>query len=112
MTHPAPPPSHLSTKAASLWRDTLASYDLSAHELEVFRLALEALDRAAQARRTLGREGVYRENRFGDPVPHPAVKVEKDSAATFARLVAKLDLPEPEADAPAKAPPARLRRVS
>jgi|tagenome__1003787_1003787.scaffolds.fasta_scaffold20875899_3 phage terminase small subunit len=109
-TTPAPPPGHLSTKAAAVWRETLQAYDLAAHELEVFRLALEAMDRAAQARRTLRREGLYRMNRFDDLVPHPAIKVEKDAAAACSRMLAQLALPELEADAPAL--PAPLRRVS
>lgn len=107
-----PPPSHLSARASTLWRETLAAYELAGHELEVLRLALEAMDRAATARRMLRREGITTVNRFGDAVAHPAVKIEKDSAAACARLFSQLDLPEPLGVPQAPASPARLREVS
>jgi phage terminase small subunit len=89
-----PVPSHFSARAETIWRETLAEFDMSPSELAVFRLALEAVDRANQARRALRDEGLWRTNRFGDLVPHPAVKVERDAAA--ARFIAQLGLPEPE----------------
>jgi P27 family predicted phage terminase small subunit len=55
-------------------------------------LAAEASDRAATARRQLGREGITYKDRFGSPKPHPAVSIERDARAAFARLVAQLGL--------------------
>jgi P27 family predicted phage terminase small subunit len=92
------PPDHLSARTKRLWRDTLSSYELTAQSIEVLLLACEALDRAAQARRALRREGLWRENRFGDLVPHPAIRVEKDSAAAAAKFLAQLGLAIPEED--------------
>jgi hypothetical protein len=50
----------------------------------VFEEALHALDRAAQARALLQRDGlVVASARGGLPHLHPAVKIEKDALATF-----------------------------
>ena len=87
-------PSDLSRPSQRLWLDLHAGYSFSDAEVEVLRLALEALDRAAQARRALRADGLWRKNRFGDLVAHPAIKVEKDSAAAAVRFFQALALPE------------------
>jgi hypothetical protein len=43
-------PSHFSDRNRKLWRQTTSDFTLEATELELLRLALEALDRAEQAR--------------------------------------------------------------
>jgi P27 family predicted phage terminase small subunit len=55
-------------------------------------LAAEASDRSTTARRQLGREGITYTDRFGSPKPHPAVSIDRDARAAFARLVAQLGL--------------------
>jgi phage terminase small subunit len=92
------PPSHLSTQARDVWRDVLTRYELEAEELETLRLALEALDRAAQARRALRRHGTTYEDRFGAPHARPEVAIERESRRDYVRLMSALNLPteEPE----------------
>jgi hypothetical protein len=91
-------PVHLSASSRRIWADLTASFQFERHELEVLRLALEALDRAAQARRAIRRDGLFHINRFGDPIAHPAAKVEKDSAAAAARLLQQLAIPADTAE--------------
>ena len=105
-----PIPDHLSAESTALWRELHEALDFGPAEVKVLRLALEALDRASQARRLLKREGMTYLDRFGAPHAHPAVKIERDSSNAAARLFAHLALPE---DAGASSDPtAPLRRVS
>jgi hypothetical protein len=97
-------------KSKALWRELRDALDFGSAEVKVLRLALEALDRASQARRLLKRGGMTYLDRFGAPHAHPAVKIERDSSNAAARLFAQLALPEDLASSSAL--PAPLRRVS
>jgi hypothetical protein len=108
---PPAPPGHLSAPSARLWRQLTADYELRADELELLRLALEALDRASQARRAIRRHGTTYADRFGAPHSRPEVKIERDSSTAAARLFGQLQLPEPSAVPEAPTAPARLRRA-
>jgi hypothetical protein len=59
-------------------------------------LALEALDRANQARRALKRHGLVYLDRFEAPHARPEVAIERDARASWLRLIGALDLPEEE----------------
>jgi P27 family predicted phage terminase small subunit len=86
-------PSHLGAKARA-WAESVLDVPGEATETDVklVILAAEALDRAATARRQIGREGITYTDRFGAPRAHPAVAVERDARAAFSRLVAQLGL--------------------
>ena len=87
-------PGHLSPRSKRIYRSVVADYDLDTepHAREVLRLALEALDRADQARETVAREGAFYANRFGEPRAHPAIGVERDCRVQVARLFRELSL--------------------
>jgi phage terminase small subunit len=101
--HPAPP-GHLSKESRALWGELAEAYDFEPQELKTLRLALEALDRSAQARRALKRLGVTYMDRFGQPHARPEVAIERDSRAAFVKMVSGLDLPTEDA------PPTRKPR--
>jgi hypothetical protein len=86
------PPRHLSARAAELWQQTIQSYALEPTELALLRLALEALDRAEQARLILADEGIVSTGRYGQKLAHPAVSIERDSRLAAARLLKQLAL--------------------
>jgi phage terminase small subunit len=90
---PPDPPRHLATDSRALWRVLTAAYEFEAQELHTLRLALEALDRANQARRAVRRHGITYEDRFGAPHCRPEIAVERDSRQAWVRLMAALDLP-------------------
>ncbi len=91
-------PRHLSADAKKWWKYVVATYELAPEHVRLLRLASEAWDRAQQARETLQEQGTYYNDRFGQPRTHPAVAVERDSRAAFAKLLRQLDL-EGEPDA-------------
>jgi phage terminase small subunit len=112
MPDPAPaPPDHLSAESRKLWRELVEAFAFEPAELRLLRLALEALDRSAQARRAIKRDGLFVLDRFETLRAHPAVDVELKSRRAFAQLVAHLDLPE-DAAVPATGTVHRLRKVS
>jgi phage terminase small subunit len=90
------PPEHLSARSRRLWTTIVEDYELEAPEHETLRMALEARDRAEQARKTLRREGLVYKDRFQAPHAHPCVAIERDSRAAWLRLMAALDLPMEE----------------
>lgn len=88
-------PRHLSARSRRVYRQVVEDYDLSgeAHALEVLRLALEALDRADQAREALARYGsTTYTNRFGEPRPRPEVAIERDARLAVWRGFRELSL--------------------
>jgi P27 family predicted phage terminase small subunit len=93
-------PEHLSARSRRLWSQTLADFELEPTELETLRMALEARDRAEQARKVLRREGLTYTDRFGAPHAHPAAAIERDSRAAWLRLTAALSLPVDDDDQP------------
>lgn len=96
------PPCHLTENAKTVWRDVLRRFELEAEELETLRLALETLDRAAQARRKLKRQGITYDDRFGAPHARPEVAIEREARRDYVRLMDALDLPTDEEDQPAR----------
>lgn len=85
-------PSHLSTPMKAWWRQVVDDYSLEPHHLLLLTQACEAHDRATQARKQVDADGPTIADRFGQLRPHPAVQIERDSRAAFARLVRQLDL--------------------
>lgn len=100
-------PAHLSARSRKLWRRLVEDYGLDEepHALEVLRLALEAVDRAEEARSLLAREGLTVTDRFGQVKAHPMCAVERDSAIRAARMFRELSL---DGDVPSDA---RVPRV-
>jgi len=102
------PPDHLSPTMQDWWRQTVADYDLEPHHLKLLEAAADAWDRMAQARATVLADGLTVGGGTGKRT-HPAVAVERDSRAAFARLVRELDLDEPTPAPNAYHPPPALR---
>ncbi len=89
------PPGHLSEVAAGWWQRTLTEYpQLNEHGRLLLTGACEAWDRSREAAVILDREGVTLTDRFGQQKIHPAVAVERDSRAQFAKLLTDLELGE------------------
>ncbi len=85
------PPVHLSAERAELWQRVVEEFDLEALDFELFRLALEAVDRAEEARQAIESDGAFIPGRYGLRA-HPAVAVERDSRLAAACLLRDLGL--------------------
>ena len=84
------PPSHLSEDAQAIWRGVIHRAQSPGRRVFVLQ-ALEAWDRADQARRQIASEGLTTTTKSTGVVHvHPLVKVERDNRALFARLWKKL----------------------
>jgi P27 family predicted phage terminase small subunit len=92
---PPAPPHHLSKKMKRFWIRALESHNLQPYQIEILLKALEAYDRAEQARRILKREGLTYQDRFGQPRSRPEVAVERDARAQFAKLIDRAGLFDP-----------------
>lgn len=87
----ARPPKHLSAAARRLWRETVESYELERHHLELLERACRALDQTIEAEEILRRDGIVVEGRYGIRA-HPAVAIARDARTSFARLLREIDL--------------------
>ena len=88
-------PGHLSKSSAAVWASVMASYELDPDAEVILVLYLEAVDRAADARKQIERDGAVVKDRFNQLKAHPAVAIERDSALRAGRLWKSLDL-EPD----------------
>lgn len=86
------PPAHLSERVADLWRNVVGSRAKSEGEIAMVQEALEALTRADQARESIARDGLVIDTGTDMKRLNPAVRVEKDSTALFARMWSQLNL--------------------
>lgn len=101
-------PKHLSDASRALWRSILATFAFEPHHEQILKLALEAADRAEDARATIERDGAYQTTARGGVTTHPAIAIERDSAIRAARLLRELglDLDDGRSDG---RPPSRWR---
>jgi len=98
----APPPKHLSARAKAFWGAATDDFDLTATQGEILLRALEAGDRADQARVVLDREGIVVQGRDG-PKAHPAVQIELTNRRAQTTLLEKLGLDDATDDEEAAA---------
>ncbi len=85
-------PAHLSLPARRLLTEVLRLYELEPHDQAVLVKALEAWDRAEQARQRIDTDGLTIESRFGELKPHPLLSTERDSRAAFLAGMKQLGL--------------------
>jgi phage terminase small subunit len=85
-------PAHLRPLTRAWWRSVNADYELDDHHRLLLTAACEALDRAEEARLALLKEGSFFTDRHGARKVHPAVNVERDNHALFARILRELQL--------------------
>lgn len=85
-------PDHLSRAARDLWLSIERTYILEDHHIALLTAAMEAWDRAREAREAIEAKGMTFTDRFGQPKPRPEVKIEKDMRGQFRRLMRELGL--------------------
>ena len=87
------PPEHLSLESREFYVHVSGNYELDKQHMKLLQLACEAWDRSQEAREIITNAGgpVF-EDRFGQPRPHPAVRIEQESRSQFTRILRELDL--------------------
>ena len=99
------PPKHLSTITKKWWRDVLKGFEFDPSELPLLEAAATAWDRANEARRLIEENGLTIIDRFKQVKANPACGVERDSLATYARLIRQLGFAQSEDYEKAMRPP-------
>lgn len=86
-------PEGLSNRSKELWHDVVPRRCSHPEQLALLRVALVSLDRADEAAATLAEEGItLRTLGSGTVHAHPAVAIEKEARAAFAKMWAALNL--------------------
>ena len=87
------PPQHLSPESREFYVHIAGNYELDVQHMKLLQLACEAWDRSQEAREIITNAGgpVF-EDRFAQPRPHPAVRIEQESRTQFTRILRELDL--------------------
>jgi len=85
-------PEHLRPASKAWFRQVMRNYELEPHHIRLLTLACEAFERAEDAQKTLGKEGLIYLDRFGSPHPRPEVKIKEQAEIIFARLLRDLAL--------------------
>jgi P27 family predicted phage terminase small subunit len=87
------PPDHLGEPERQIWDHVFADYQLSNETtIDVLVTALEAHQRAREARETISREGMQVTGRDGQGKVHPLLAVERDARAAWLAAIKALGL--------------------
>jgi phage terminase small subunit len=95
MTRPTTlePPSHLSESSRAIWDRYVPSVVKLPGPQSMLSAALQARDRAEEARREVERDGMLLVSKRSTLARvHPAVRIEKESLALFTKIMQQLHL--------------------
>ena len=87
-------PKDLGKHGKSLWKSTMKGSRASEHDLALLETACQLLDRIHDCRERLLKEGLTVKGRYGQPIAHPLVEIERVSMAEFRACVKLLGLHE------------------
>jgi P27 family predicted phage terminase small subunit len=88
-----PPPDHLGAPEKLIWEQVFEDYDLSTRaSAAVLATALEAHQRAREAREIISRDGMTVEGRDGQAKVHPLLAVERDARQAWVAGIRALGL--------------------
>ena len=87
-----PAPRHLNATGKRFWAEFCSDWELAdTDDLELLRLACEALDTATKARKALRVAGsLTYTDRFGAPHPRPEIAIERQARTQAAALVKQI----------------------
>jgi P27 family predicted phage terminase small subunit len=87
-------PKGLGKFGQNLWKATMKGAKASEHDLALLETACQLLDRIHNCRDRLAKEGLTTVGRYGQPVTHPLVEVERSAMAEFRACLKLLGLHE------------------
>lgn len=91
-------PSGLGTAGRKLWRDLTGVYEFAAHERRLVEAACRTVDTLAALEDRVAGDGVMVTGSQGQEVLHPAIGEARQQRLALHKLLAALDLPDPEDD--------------
>ena len=87
------PPAHLAPAGRRLWRAVVDEFGITEpHRRAVLVVACECLDRMAEARDAIARDGAYLTGGRYGPAAHPGVIVDRDAKRLLLSSLGSLDL--------------------
>lgn len=78
-------PGHLTADSQKLWKTILADYEIDSAAETILLTALESLDRRAEARAAIAKDGAVVLDRWGQSKVSPWIAIERDSGLTLMR---------------------------
>jgi len=99
-------PKHLSADSRRLWLAIVTEFEIEDPAgTRILQTALEALDRAAMARKQIDDEGMTIRDKFGQLKSHPLLPTERDARSAFLQGMKALNLDLlPSRDGPGRPP--------
>jgi hypothetical protein len=105
-------PAGLGPRGRGFWRDVLNTYALDLAETQLLTETCRLLDQCEQLQAVLDRDGLTVTGSTGQQRIHPAVGELRACRTALGRLLAQLDLPDPEGDTLASPTSARARKAA
>lgn len=86
-------PKNLKESGRKFWNSVLSEYEFEkSHDYELLAQTCECLDRIDQCRKAVDRDGLFQNDRYGRPVEHDALKVERAQKKLFLSIIRELGL--------------------
>lgn len=83
----------LSNAAKKIKKDIIEGYSIQdPGGLNILEVAMECYDRMKEAQKQVNTDGILIKDRFGTPVPHPMLKVEKEARAQLLQAFKLMNL--------------------
>jgi hypothetical protein len=111
-TQPSRPPKGLGTRGRGFWKTVTSGYELDPAETELLVEVARLLDQCEQLQGVLDRDGLTIAGSTGQTRIHPGVGELRACRTVLGRLLAQLDLPDPEGDTLATPTQARARKAA
>lgn len=103
-------PRGLNDAGERLWKAVTNEFDLQEHELSMLEQAARVRDRIADLQQLVEDDGLMLESSQGMRL-HPGIAETRQQQIALARLLAQLDVPDPDGDLPPARGSYRIRGV-
>jgi hypothetical protein len=107
-----PAPKGLAERGRRFWRTVVAGYELEPDELEVLVEVCRTLDQVEPLQALLEQDGLTVTGSVGQKRVHPAIGELRSSRALLGKLLAQLELPDPEGESLSTPQQARARKAA
>ena len=81
-------PKNLNQVGRKFWKSVLSEFEFEkAHDYELLSQGCECLDRIDQCREAVKSDGLFQKDRYGKPIEHDGLKVERAQKKLFFSIV-------------------------